>query len=135
MVALSSEPAPSCEEPLLGRLHRLVRLPQHVRLSQIVRLPKIVRLPHLVRLPQLVGLHHLMTQPHVGSQPWFILASTHSAVITGVPHSWLNGSAGVPPVPATISVSAPTKVVLSCFGLLSQANHNLNLTQLQPELG
>ena len=35
----------------------------------------------------------------------FILASLHLAGITGVPHSWLNGSTGVPAVPATISMS------------------------------
>jgi hypothetical protein len=35
----------------------------------------------------------------------FFFASLHWAVIRGVPHFWVYGSAGVPAVPATISMS------------------------------
>ena len=66
-------------------------------------------------LSQLLILLHLVTQPYIGWHPHltsihhlgtiFLLASLHSAVITEVPHSWLNGSAGVPAVPSTISMS------------------------------
>jgi hypothetical protein len=106
------------------RVPQLVRLPQLLRLSQLVRLPQLVKLPHLVRRPQLARLPHLVRMlqqlmthpylgwqppptsiPHLGTQPRFILASFHSAFFTWVPHSWLNGSAGVPAVPATISMS------------------------------
>ena len=75
-------------KPLLGRLHYLVRLPQ------------------LVTQPYLGWQHHLTSIPPLGSQPrqaqLLILASLHLAVIIGVPQSWLNGSAGMPAVPATI---------------------------------
>ena len=67
-------------------------------------LSQIVGLPHLV--PQPLGV----LQPHLTSIPQprqtlFILAPLQPSVITGVPPAWLNGSAGVPEVPATISMS------------------------------
>ena len=34
------------------------------------------------------------------------MATFDSAVFSGVPHFWLNGSAGMPAVPGTISMSA-----------------------------
>jgi hypothetical protein len=46
------------------------------------------------------------SQPHRQQAQLFIFASLHLAAITGVPHSWPNGSAGVPAVPATKSMSA-----------------------------
>jgi hypothetical protein len=87
------------------RLLQLVRLPQIVRLPQTVRLPHLLRLPQLVKLPQIVRLPNLMEHPYLVWQPWFILASLHLVVITGVPHSCLHGSAGMPAVPVTFSMS------------------------------
>ena len=64
---------------------------------------------------------HLTIKPHLGSQPrqapLFILASLHLAVITGVPHSWLNGSTGVPAVPVTISMSVIVIVLVIPDGI------------------
>ena len=52
---------------------------------------------------------YLTSIPNLGSRPWqapkFNMFSLHSGVTTGVPHLWLNISAGVPPVPGTISMS------------------------------
>jgi hypothetical protein len=73
-----------------------------VRLPQFVMLSQIVRLPHLVKEPILgvsLSIPHLRSQPR--QAPLFIFATLHL-----VPHSWVNGSAGVPAVPATISMSA-----------------------------
>ena len=90
---------------LIGRLHQYLRL-SHLLILQLVILSQLVWLPHLVTQPYLGWQPSPTSIHHLGSQPRFILASLPSAVITGVSHSWLNASAGVPAVPATISMSA-----------------------------
>ena len=79
-----------------------------------MRLPQLVRQPQFFRLPQYERLHQLLLQVYLGWQPHLksiphtqllILASPYLAVLKGVPHFWPDGSAGMPVMPATISIS------------------------------
>jgi hypothetical protein len=95
-----------------------------------VRQPHLVRHPHRLRQPHL----HLMKQSFevASSAPQgsiLIFALVSSAVIKGVPHFRVNGSVGVPAVPAIISMSECTlysvyTVLPNWFISLAQAKAN-----------
>jgi hypothetical protein len=75
--------------------------------AQLIRLHQILKQPYLGWHPHLTSMLNLVSQSRQAKI--FILASLPLAVITRVPHSLLNGSAGVPAVPATISMCVKAK--------------------------